>query len=161
MTAIIPTLKRAPIKIREHMIDNTIHSILDEMIFHGSVPARHRKFELQQLQRMLDALFETNQSGVIANLEIELLRNQRVTAQRDARHEDSARENGEVEVAEPQMAPQVDWYNQFIAQSSNTVFSADVAQMQPALSSGFYNGGIDIEGTDDWLWSSLAPENQN
>jgi hypothetical protein len=128
------------------------------MIFHGSVPARHRKFELQQLQRMLAVLFETNRPGVISNLEIEPCQNQSVTPQRDARHEDSASGNGAVEVAEPQMAPQVDWYNQSIAQSSNAIFSVGVGQMQPELSPGLCHAEIDIEGTDDWLWSSLVPE---
>jgi hypothetical protein len=59
------------------------------------------------------------------------------------------------------MASQVDWYNQFIAQSSNAVFSAGVDQIQPELSPGFYNAEIDLEGTDDWLWSSLVLENQS
>lgn len=105
---------------------------------------------------MLATLFETDRLGLISDFDIEPLQNQNLFAQKD----DSAHGNGEVEEAASHISPQVDWYNQFIAQSSNAVFSDGVDQVQPDLSQGFYTD-MDIEGTDDWLWNSLAPENQS
>ncbi|KAL3420578.1 hypothetical protein PVAG01_07023 [Phlyctema vagabunda] len=119
------------------------------MVRHGNVPAEHRKLELQQLQQMLDALFETNRPGLISDFDIDPLRTSSMTNQNDARHENNAHENDEVAA-----------YNQLLPPDFDLACLAGMDQMESESSQTYYNTGLDLEVTDDWLWNHLTPATQ-
>lgn len=70
VTAILPSTERDRITVQGRNVKDVATRILEDMIYHGSVPAQHRKAELVQLEQMVASLSNRNYPPLMSDFDI-------------------------------------------------------------------------------------------
>lgn len=116
-------------------------SILDDMIYKGSVPAEHRKADLEQLDGMVKSLLHNEQREHSNRLLIEAINSQIDYSNQPA-------------ISSSMEATQVGW--QLSWNNMENFYPAQMDSIAQALGSYNTGAGINDDSIDQWLWNQRA-----
>ena len=144
-SVILPSSFSTQVMVGELEYRNAAFSILDDMIYRGSVPAKHRKMDLEQLNQMVVSIRQKER------LHIPTRRSTNTDKSTDAQNL-----NNPSAIGSPVEETKAGWQL-----NCNNPYTWQPAQMDSiAQALGSYSGGADMNdfSMDQWLWNDTGPE---
>jgi hypothetical protein len=144
VTVILPSTERDRITVQGRTVKDVAGSILEDMIYHRSVPAQHRKAELVQLEQMVASLSNMNYPPLMSDFDI-------VPPCNSA----AANNLSQSLIGEkPHDSQEHDDYEEWTHQAG--YLPSQIDSMVRGLD--IYNtADMELGSIDQWLWTDMAP----
>ena len=145
-SAVLPNSFNGQIMVGEREYKDAAFFILEDMMYRGSVPAKHRKMDLEQLNGMVFSILQKERLHVSSRRSIDII-GSRADPQ-DVNHTSAI----DLSVEQTQAGWHLSWNNEYTWQP------AQMDSIAQAL--GSCNGGANMDNIsiDQWLWNDIDPE---